>query len=111
MDQFYDIVELGDGTLYDEINLATPMESSTQDIPLNEPSPSTGAGYATLKCLQCPKVLKGKAIYLPSNMQRHIREKHSSQTRRLSCTVVGCSRSFGRNHNRRHHLQTVHART
>jgi hypothetical protein len=56
-------------------------------------------------------VLKGKVAWLPSNMQRHIREKHSNQAQqRLTCSVAGCGKTFGRKHNRAHHMRTVHAK-
>jgi hypothetical protein len=71
---------------------------------------SSDATMGSLKCSQCGKVLSGKAVWLSSNMQRHIREKHSAPRPRLACPVPGCGKTFGRNHNLLHHMRTVHGK-
>jgi hypothetical protein len=71
----------------------------------------TDAPQATMQCDECPKVFKGKAIYLASNRQRHKREKHSKKPlRKIACSEPGCPKTFSRGHNLAVHLRSVHNR-
>lgn len=84
-----------------------PPQSDIQAPPAACPSrliPS--AAEAELACDECPQVLRGKTIWLSSNMARHKREKHSDQASSFPCAE--CGRTFSRNHNRKAHVKTVH---
>ena len=61
-----------------------------------------------MECRVCGKVLQGKLIYLASNMQRHIREQHRPDARKLVCMIDGCGKAFGRNSNLVQHQKAVH---
>ena len=62
-----------------------------------------------MECKICRKVLHGKQIYLASNMQRHLREQHRPDAKRLICPINGCGRAFGRNSNLVQHQRAVHS--
>ena len=62
-----------------------------------------------MTCQVCGKVFFGKQIYLPSNMQRHLREQHRPDARKLVCTIEGCGKAFGRNSNLVQHQKAVHS--
>jgi hypothetical protein len=94
----------------------TPMDLSTTEASTTKSTPQT-QGTSTSnediigsrECHVCKRVLRGKVAWLPSNMQRHMREKHSSVPReRLVCKVSGCGKTFGRKHNMVTHMRTVH---
>lgn len=105
---FPDMPEL-DTNAQDE-NLPTTLRGPEVQVPrIKGLAPSIpSAPEAELHCDECSTVLKGKAIWLASNMQRHKREKHSDAAVRLACTVEGCDKTFIRKHNLKVHVNTVH---
>ncbi|MCJ1478815.1 hypothetical protein MMC13_007499 [Lambiella insularis] len=78
--------------------------------PTTQSSPSINPADGSLTCKQCGKVFRGKLIWLQSNLQRHVREKHSS-AKKLMCTHERCGKTFIRKHNLKVHVETVHNRT
>ena len=85
-------------------NLAQPEIQPPSPAPLLRmvaPAP-----VAELACDVCGKVLRGKEIWLDSNMQRHKREKHSLVAVLFTCNT--CGKGFSRKHNLKVHVRTVH---
>ena len=99
--------------LTDMISSRTIDPATTIAIPVRVAQPATIAQVATesgsVTCTKCSKILRGNILWLPSNLQRHMREKHSPGARRLQCRENGCGRTFSRNHNLRVHMANVHA--
>ncbi|MCJ1394845.1 hypothetical protein MMC18_007725 [Xylographa bjoerkii] len=107
-DRTLDLPELDSDSQTEHIdNVPTPeaeSSASTRDQIVQAGEPSEGS----LTCLQCDKVFRGKLVWLQSNLQRHMREKHS-EAKKFICP--GCGKSFSRKHNLKVHVEAVHGRT
>ncbi|MCJ1247727.1 hypothetical protein MMC30_004942, partial [Trapelia coarctata] len=98
-----DMPELDHNTGYN------PPQPEIQPPPTAGPLASVpSAPQAELACDECGKVLRGKQIWLDSNMQRHKREKHSLTAVLFTCPVEDCGKTFSRKHNLKVHGNTVH---
>ena len=76
--------------------------------------PATTIATLVVTCPKCLKVFRGNIHWLPSNLRRHMREKHSrgglrlQGGRRSQCLVSDCNGTFGRNHNLGAHMADMH---
>ena len=106
-----DTPELGN-VFWDDHPNNTPRTEQPTLTAADPASSPFSPGRGSLTCPQCRKVFTGKLDWLPSNLQRHIREKHTEGGgKRLSCTVHGCLARFSRKSNLQVHLNSVHKET
>lgn len=86
------------------------LHHQPQSSPAVLGSPTVEPGNGSLTCTQCGKVFSGKLVWLQSNVQRHVREKHSV-AKKLPCPHEKCGKMFIRKTNLNAHVRTVHNRT
>ncbi|MCJ1404597.1 hypothetical protein MMC11_007823 [Xylographa trunciseda] len=105
-----DLPELDSDSPSEHVDDVVTQEAEPSASP-RDPSVQAGElGEGSLTCLQCGKVFRGKLAWLQSNLQRHMREKHSA-AKKIVCEFPGCGKSFIRKHNLKVHVETVHGRT
>ncbi|MCJ1376987.1 hypothetical protein MMC17_000077 [Xylographa soralifera] len=105
-----DLPELDSDSQIDHVDDSLIQEAEPS-APTREPSVQVGeAGEGSLTCVECGKVFRGKLVWLQSNHQRHMREKHS-EAKKFVCEFPRCGKGFIRKHNLKVHAETVHGRT
>ena len=95
-----------------EANAQTIRPATTIATPVGIAQFGTNAKVAaesgSTACPKCLKVFKGNILLLPSNLRRHMRQKHSRGSLPLRCLVPACGEIFSTNHNVRVHMAHMH---